>query len=307
MPHPRGGLITKEVISILDNNKDKHLFMWIHYTDVHMPYNPPAQFQDKRHKKISKREIIRLNRKLYTLAFDSMKEQEITALDSAEVENLINLYDGEIRYVDKQIGSLLKYLKETHLLDDTLIILAADHGEAFGEHGAFGHLGSNNHTHMYDELIRVPLIISHPHLNRRRIEDQVCLMDIAPTLLEMLNLPKNKQFRGKTLTPVINGEENRNGIVISEASAYNKKKCSLPTEVVPADDVRIISCRTQDWKYILNGNGKAELYCLSQDPNEQRNLIDSEKELAQEFKSKISSYISKREAHEILSLNLSAS
>ncbi len=291
MPHSRGSLITKEAISILDNNKDKHLFMWIHYTDVHMPYNPPTQFQDNHYKKISKREIIRLNRNLYSLAFDSMQEQEIMALDSTEVENLINLYDGEIRYVDEQIGSLLEYLKETQLLDDTLIIVTADHGEAFGEHGAFGHLGVNNHTHIYDELIRVPLIISHPHLNRRLIEDQVCLLDIAPTLLEMLNLPKIKQFRGKTLTPIINGEEKRKGIVISEASAYNKKKCSLPTEVIPADDVRVISCRTQDWKYILNGNGKAELYCLSQDPKEQNNLIDNEKELAREFKSKILSHI----------------
>lgn len=289
IPHARGNLVTQAVISTLTNNKDRRLFIWAHYMDVHHPYSPPLQIPDEYLNQIPPREVVKLNWKLYSLIVEPRKEGGKMAITQAELEKLIKLYDGEIKYVDEQIGSLLDELMETGLLEDTLIIITADHGEEFWEHGSLGHIGSNFHTHMYDELLRVPLLISHPQLNRHLIKEQVSLLDIAPTIVDMLGLPQIKEFQGTTLLPLINREEKREGAVISEASAFNRDKGT--TEFIPADDTRIVSYRTQDWKYIYNEGKPDELYSLKQDPGEQQNLIDKEKELAEEFKSRILSHI----------------
>jgi arylsulfatase A-like enzyme len=287
IPYARGDIVTQELISTLTNNKDHRLFIWTHYMDVHDPYNPVIQMPDESHDYLSAREIYKLNVKLRKSDLPRKKEDKM-AIPRAELKKLINLYDGEIKYVDEQIGSLLVELKKLHLLENTLIIITADHGESFWEHGTLGHLGINHYTHMYDELLRVPLIISHPQLGRHLIRDQVSLLDIAPTIVDMLGLPQVKQFQGKTLLPLINGKEKREGGVISEASVFNKFK---GMEVVPVDDPRIVSYRTQDWKYIYNERGQDELYHLENDPGETQNIIDAEPEITAELRAKIMAHI----------------
>jgi len=288
MPCASGNIVTQELMSTITNNKDRCLFIWTHYMDVHVPYNPLIQMPDESHNYLSSREIFRLNAKLRRLIDLPRKKEDKTAITQVELKKLINLYDGEIKYVDEQIGSLVNQLKKLHLLENTLIIITADHGEEFWEHGALGHLGINHCTHMYDALLRVPLIISHPQLCRRLITDQVTLLDIAPTVVDILGLPQVKQFQGKTLLPVINGTEKREGGVISEASASNKFKGS---EAISMDEPRIVSHRTQGWKYIYNESGQDELYHLENDPGETQNMIDAEPEIAAELRARIIAHI----------------
>ena len=114
------------------------------------------------------------------------------------------------------------------------------------------------------------------------------LLDIAPTVVDILGLPQVKQFQGKTLLPVINGTEKREGGVISEASASNKFKGS---EAISMDEPRIVSHRTQGWKYIYNESGQDELYHLENDPGETQNMIDAEPEIAAELRARIIAHI----------------
>jgi arylsulfatase A-like enzyme len=295
MLYDRGSSVTQEVLSTLKNNRGKRLFIWAHYMDVHHPYIPHHHVHGERQVQISPREAVDLDSKLSDQIRFQYGRKDRMIVTEAELEKLVDLYDGEIKYVDEQIGFLLDALKQAELFDDTLIIITADHGEEFGEHGTLGHIGFNSYTHIYDELLRVPLIISHPKLGKHWLDDQVSLIDLAPTAIDMLGLSKVEQFQGKSLLPLINGRDERRGAVVCEASAFNRNK---GTEFIPADESKIVAYRTKDWKYIYNELSGDEFYCLRDDPQEQHNLVDKEKELAQGFKSQIMLHISKQKALE---------
>jgi len=148
------------------------------------------------------------------------------------------------------------------MADNTFLILTADHGELLGEHGGFFHGGK-----LCDELIHVPLIVCGPGIKPGTIiDDQVSLLDVAPTILDLLKCNAPETFQGTSLVPLIKGEEkNMRSYVVSE-------------ELV--NGVKMFSCRTNNWKYILaiteNGKKKEEMYNLNLDPIETRNVIGEE-------------------------------
>jgi arylsulfatase A-like enzyme len=197
-------------------------------------------------------------------------------ISNAELNQLIELYDGGIKYVDHSIKCLLDDLKDLMLLEDTIIIITADHGDEFKEHGDFLHV----ETKLYDELIHIPLIIYNSG-HCATINETVSHIDIAPTIMEMLNLPKVKTFKGNSLISILNGEE-RSG-VISEG---------IGSQSIGSDLKLIISYRTKKWKYILNKmKDENELYNLEENPNEVENLKDVKKDIAESLNSIILEYI----------------
>jgi arylsulfatase A-like enzyme len=262
--------ITAKAISWLKNRPDR-FFLWLHYMDTHLPYMPPSDYLKYFHSQsMSKKEMFRLSDKVLRNP-DSMLKSEKDAL--------ICLYDASIRYVDDAIGRLLDELKG-EALDNTAVVLVADHGEAFGEHGEFFH------NKVYEALIRVPLIIKVPGIEKRIvIEEQYSLMDLAPTIVELSGIQKVESFCGESLLPVIEGKREKPPVIISVAFD-------------PYKAARAISCRTESWKYIrteIYSGGqrsiKRELYNLQNDPGEARNLPDEER--AAEFEAIISDYLSK--------------
>ena len=111
-------------------------------------------------------------------------------------------YDGEIAYADASLGKLFTYLRQHGLYEHTIIVMMSDHGESLGAHGEAMH-----GIFLYDETIRVPLIIKLPGelLARRRVPTRVRLVDVAPTLLSMLSLPLPPTFQGESLVPLMKG------------------------------------------------------------------------------------------------------
>src|SRR5690606_27537973 len=109
---------------------------------------------------------------------------------------LSDRYDDSIRFVDDQLKLLFDGLKEDGFLDNTIIIITSDHGESFLEHGRIGHQES-----LYKELLMVPLIISGPGIKAQRIPDAVNLVDLFPTVLDLLGLPPSRQPEGHSLLP----------------------------------------------------------------------------------------------------------
>jgi len=195
----RADAINQHAFDWLDQRSgDRPHFMWVHYCDVHSDYEAPSPFE----KSFTEEQIDKHLGKTRTLK-GVLKGQ--TVLSARELEQVITLYDQEIHYTDHHIGQLITKLKESGQFDDTLIIIGADHGEEFLEHGGVLH-----QTSLYDELLRAPLIFHYPKRfpKNKRVQTQVQNMDIVPTLMEFCGLPLPEDFRGKSLLASILEEPN---------------------------------------------------------------------------------------------------
>ncbi|HIH97171.1 MAG TPA: sulfatase-like hydrolase/transferase [Thermoplasmata archaeon] len=113
-----------------------------------------------------------------------------------------NLYDGEVAYVNFTLGKLFEYLEEKKLNEKTLVVFTADHGESLGEHGE-----STHGYFAYNSTIWVPLIISFPGINPKKIDQNVCHTDIYPTVCDILNIEKPSFLQGVSLLPAIKGKK----------------------------------------------------------------------------------------------------
>jgi arylsulfatase A-like enzyme len=159
----------------------------------------------------------------------TLKRFDVT---DADVKHALDLYDGELLYVDNEIKKVIDTLKELGLYDKTLVLISADHGEElYAHHGYFGHGAS-----VYDTVLHVPLIARLPGVvpAGKRESTLVQHLTIAPTICEVVGLPIPQVFEGKSLVPLFKGEKVDYGPCISE----------LKDE--------ILTIRTADYKYIAN-------------------------------------------------------
>ena len=163
---------TDQVIDFFEREHPAHAFVWVHYLEPHEPYELQPG---------------------HTAGTPGGPPAEPDRPD-AQVR-----YEGEIRAVDAQLGRLVDYLRRAR--PGALIVLAADHGEEFGEHG-----GRYHGTTLFDEQVRVPLVFSlvgekDTALPARRVPGPVGLVDVAPTLLSLLGIPASARMRGHDLSP----------------------------------------------------------------------------------------------------------
>ncbi len=185
----RGELI-EESARILNDLQDRNFFLYIHAMECHgsgpspMLYNPPEPYKS-----------------LWASAPDA---------------SLKDFYDGGVSHSDHVFGEFLANLEKLGLTQNTLVILTADHGEAFGEHGLNGH-GSAP----YNVLIRVPLIMRWPQQisGGQSVDVNVQLLDLAPTVMEATGITKHHQFQGMSLLPLLKGGDCR---TLSERTLFQK-------------------------------------------------------------------------------------
>lgn len=166
-------------------------FAYFHFTGVHYPYLPDQDVFSSGDGKIRK------NIRDGTKRFLQMLQDGSVQLTLEERQELIDLYDGEIRDVDDKIADLMRFLRSKGLYDNTMIVVTADHGEAMFEHGYATHGGPQ----LYNELVRVPLILKLPG-NRHageKIRAPVQLVDLMPTILDHFDLPIPDQVSGQSL------------------------------------------------------------------------------------------------------------
>jgi choline-sulfatase len=175
------------------------------------------------------------------------------------VAGLEEKYDYEIAFADLWVGKLLAAVKAMGLADDTAVVIMADHGEAWGEHKEFFH-GSD----LFDEQLRVPLIIEIPGHAARVVDDPVALVDVGPTLLEMVGAAPFPAMRGHSLLPLLEGKPRPPRPIVSEL---------LPATAWPHHAVMMVDGH---FKVIHRVSDRRwELYDLAVDPHEQRNLADA--------------------------------
>jgi len=164
--YARAPVINERYFGWLDRIKDRPTFAWLHYMDVHGPYDPPSDYAFGKEETTS-------TKSLYT---NACRDPDTVSEDHHQA--LVDTYDGEIRYIDEQLGELIEGLKRRGRLSNTLLVVTADHGDAFGEHGYYGHP-----RYLHDEVVHIPLIIAGPNVPHTTIKSPCSTIDIVPTLL----------------------------------------------------------------------------------------------------------------------------
>jgi len=211
-----------------DANYEKKFFMWVHFYDPHAPYLPPPPF-DKKYE---------------------------------------NPYDGEVAYTDVYIGKLVDMLKSKGKYENTVIVVAGDHGEGLGEHEELTH-----GIFLYDTTVKVPLFFHCPGIipGKKIVEEQARTVDIMPTILDILKIKKPHSVQGLSLIPFMQGNGRKE--IYSYAETY-------------------FAFLSNGWAPLqcLRGNGfklikapKPELYDLTVDPGELHNILDENPQQARKM------------------------
>ena len=229
--------VIDSAIAWLEKHKKRRFFTWIHLYDPHTPYKPPQPY------------------------YSEYKDR-----------GRIGLYDGEIAFMDSQIGRVINWLEINNLKKNTILILVGDHGEALGDHKE-----STHGYFIYDSTIRVPLIIVTPiqELKGKRVKTQVRTVDIFPTVLDIMKMKKPSNLQGLSLIPLFYQEEKEDRFAYSESLAprlqYNWGE--------------LYGLRTRFFKYIEAP--KPEFYNLMKDPKELNNIIGRKRSLMLKYKNKL--------------------
>lgn len=254
--------LNQKALSWLQQQKNEQIFLWLHYMDIHTPLIPSD---------------VSFLERLSAIKLHWKHTRTSTCFSQEELRTLVDFYDMEIRHVDREIGVFLDELEKRDLsTEDTYIIITSDHGEQFMDHGRVGH------GVLYDEVLHVPLIFRGPGIKEgTTIDSQVSLLNLSPTIIELLNISKVQSFQGTSLLPVIHGENSKEKGVISEAVSRRGRKD--------------LSFRTEEWKCIVgfDGKKKTELYNLERDPNESENLARKEDRKSKEFETIILDHLRK--------------
>lgn len=244
------------------------LFLFLHYMDAHsdffqqgrnrLPYYSPARFREGQ--EVSQEAFCDDQGNCAT-KFLLEADREGRRLPDEQVEIVRDLYEAGIRYLDRDLGRLFVLLRDKDLYDRSLIVLTSDHGEEFQEHGKF------LHSQIYDESVRVDLIFKLPqqHLAGTRIDTQVEVVDLLPTILDLVGLQASSPVQGQSLLPMMRGEAVEARPALSQ-NKLNRMRFALRTE-----SHKII----HDLK-----EGASEVYDLRDDPGETIDLAESDPELA---------------------------
>ena len=253
----RAGEVNRAIFNWLAQNPRQPFFLFANYMDAHWPYLPPSPF-DRQFQSFA-----------YAMAVDNSKFDPVDLGEggiefSDSLLSFINSqYDGELAYLDDQLGRLFSKLKENGWYQNSLIIITSDHGESLGEHGYLLHGAL-----LYEGLTRIPLFVKYPG-NGESIDlgHSVQLIDLFPTILEAAGVPVPKLSDGQPMKSV-------NHEIILEHFGPRPEAEGRQSDIRRAIIV-------DGFKYIFEADGKHELYNIDADPAETDNLFAENKEIAQ--------------------------
>ncbi|MCZ6833063.1 MAG: sulfatase [Acidobacteria bacterium] len=256
--------------SWLREHGEDPFFLFVHLYDAHFNYDPPAE-----HAALFDTGYTgpREHYRKYSYYPDHPLPPDLLAQEVA-------LYDAEIHFVDAELRRLYGVLEEMGLADDVLILITADHGEEFFERGSWGHA----HT-LYEEVIRVPLIVKGPGIEgSRRWPGQVRQVDILPTLMDAFFLAGPARLPGISLWPLLREGRDRQERDGTQAPA-GPRPAFMETSRFGSN---VIGVRRDGWKAILNlVDGQEHLFDLSQDPGEEHNLAAAQPERMREMREEV--------------------
>ncbi|WP_339102618.1 sulfatase [Haloterrigena salinisoli] len=190
--YERAASLNERALEWIDEQSDDW-FSWLHYMDAHHPYEAPEAYQQQfLDEPLSLSRCRGLSRK------GTHHPEDVT---DEEWELIRQLYDAECAYIDDQFDALLDALEERDLLEETVILFTADHGELVGEHGHAGHP-----PEFWEGIVRVPFVLHHPDRDGDAVDGQIRLLDVAPTIADAVGRPPFEGWQGASALPVADGE-----------------------------------------------------------------------------------------------------
>ncbi len=234
----------------IDRHRDRPFFLYVHAMECHAPYNLGSAFLDE-------------------------------YVPSGQEPRDIDRYDAEIRQADVDFGRFIAGLKQRGLYEETLVILIADHGEGFGEHEQRrGHAGRP-----YNDQIHVPLIMHVPGSvttsASKLIEENVCSLDIAPTVLDAVGIPPVEQFQGISLLQLVNGEQ----------------KDVFSDRIILSFGRQTVSAISGEWKLLHDmSKGDNSLYNIVEDYAETVDLVHEHADVADSLLEQTNAFIESQES-----------
>jgi len=280
--------LTNRALKFIEKHGDESFMLYLHYLDPHGPYHPPTELHSRIAETIHEKPIglyKDLRREVPKYVSDGFGPGE------ARFEDMVARYDAEIVDLDNAIRSLFEGLERSGQIDKTMVVLTADHGEEFLEHGFIEHAWT-----LYNESIHVPLVFWAPgHLEPQRVTQPVSHLDVLPTIAKLMQLPLNARLSDgeplfsddlqpiDKLRPVVSELLIKHRCVIRSAQVGDWKYVQARRWLSPAERSDISTregqlekaSRDQEFDYwgevVLE-----ELFNLADDPLETTNLVDAE-------------------------------
>jgi arylsulfatase A-like enzyme len=258
---PTAEAVVDRALAWLKRQEKRPFFLWLHLMDPHSPYYPPAgAFRELTGREISATDARYLN--------EFWNRSDLTpARLTRKRDSVIELYDAGICSVDTQVARLAAHLKESELWHECALVLTADHGEEFLDHGRRYHAPASLH----EEITHVPLMIRDPaNAKREVVAAPFSHLHLAPTLLDMLGVPVPQSFQGISQWPSIREGTSGEDPAIAEC-VYG---CNNPFRAQDRLGARLLSVRNARYKLIMRIESGAveELYDLEADPAEEQPL-----------------------------------
>jgi len=248
---------------------DTPFFAWAHYMDMHWPYHLEEALTHPD-------EIAQAWQDL-ALMYGRSNFDRDKSITTAQRNRFVGLYEKSLQYLDNQIGRLMGHIERLGFDSNTLVIVVSDHGEEFLDHGRWGHWESN----LFDEILKVPLIIRIPNQpSGQVIRQQVRLLDLMPTILDLCGIPLPGNLMGASLVPLLASREAEyeGGEAISEMrrGAWHR-----------------VSVRTESFKYIWDSKrpNQPDLYDLRTDPGEKHNVSEHYPQQVKKFQASVDAHL----------------
>lgn len=280
--------ITEQTIDLIKKVHDRNFFLFVHYWDTHIPYNPPKGYVD------------RLIRSDYgeDMSIEQVVKQlrpkqgwyirKRLAVGIKTVNEAMARYDAAIAYVDNEIGRLIRILEAEGILDQTFVIVTSDHGESLAEHQIyFCHHG------LYDVTVHVPIIFRYPDRFPRntRMGNLVQHVDVVPTLLDVVGVDRSLYTDNKSAFHLIQSKSHKSREVVFIEEADAERKRAIRTDrykYIRALSKEDAVCKECD---VIHG-GTEELYDLKRDPEEKDNIVEEHTDIAKKLTEKLFEWVS---------------
>jgi choline-sulfatase len=235
------------------HREDQPFFLYVHATDPHGPYTPPESFAERF---VQGGGCAAAGSRLLLDQIERHPERT----EPEQIRLLEACYDAEIASTDANFGALLDELKRLHLYENTVVVLTADHGEEFFDHGGFEHGRT-----LYQEQLRVPLILRllDEHVRNQRATVRARQIDIAPTLLDYLGIPIPQPVQGRSLLPMLTTATHNQDIDSFAQTSLGGRRL----ETVITDSLKVIHVQGR-------GREHVEAYDLRTDGKERSNMIE---------------------------------
>ncbi len=268
----------------IEKNSENPFFSWIHLYDAHFPYQAPKPFHTMFKGGASRSGAPAIDEiKLHPQTRKWLADRGITAMDAPVAE-----YNAEVTYLDHELNRLFTRMEALGVLDNTLVMITADHGECLGERGSFF-----SHVGVFDETMRIPLVMRLPGRlpAGKRIDAMTMNVDLVPTAMDILGLAEEKKgMEGKSLLPLVEGSAKGIHEYVIDEGGHGAQ----------------VALRTEKWKFIKTfddisylanfqrNKGDVELFDLESDPGEKKNIAKENPETCRRLSGLLDKWLASR-------------